>query len=136
MILGLRLGALGVRFGVFLRLWGQTLDPLLIFSKGSKQIQKRREKGSWNGPFCCNNVDLLEKVSTHVLVYSTTFSLSSGGFGASEIQNKRKKTVSQGSSFFEESTNGSKVFFVDLGLVFGFHCKPPGRPKFQGVRII
>ena len=28
LIFGLRLGALGVHFGVFLQLWGRTLDPV------------------------------------------------------------------------------------------------------------
>ena len=45
LILGLRLGALGDHFGVFLRLWGQTLDPFLTFlekaRKRCKQIEKK-----------------------------------------------------------------------------------------------
>ena len=49
-ILGLRLGTLGIHFGVFLRLWGGTLDPFCDFSgKGSTKVQKRIETGSWNG---------------------------------------------------------------------------------------
>ena len=47
LILGFRLGALGVHFGVFLRLWGLTLNPFCDFSgKGSKKEQNMTEKGS------------------------------------------------------------------------------------------
>ena len=45
LVFGLRLGSLGVHFGVFLWLWGQTLDPFVdVSGKGSKKMQKRREK--------------------------------------------------------------------------------------------
>ena len=47
LILGLRLGALGVHVGVFLRLCGRTLDPFFDFSgKGSEKVEKRTEKES------------------------------------------------------------------------------------------
>ena len=45
LILGLRLGALGVHFEVFLRLQGQTLDPFFHFlekvPKGTEKVRKR-----------------------------------------------------------------------------------------------
>ena len=44
LILGLRLGALGDQFGVFLRLWGQTLDPFLTFLEKARKRCKRVEK--------------------------------------------------------------------------------------------
>ena len=47
LILGLRFGALGVHFDVFLWPWGWTLDSFFGFSrKVSKKVQKRSEKGS------------------------------------------------------------------------------------------
>ena len=46
-ILGLRLGTLGIHFGVFLRVWGGTLDPFCDFSrKGSKHVKKGQTKGA------------------------------------------------------------------------------------------
>ena len=44
LILGLRLGALGDHFGVFLRVWGQTLDPLLTFLETARKRCKKGEK--------------------------------------------------------------------------------------------
>ena len=47
LILGLRLGVLGVLVGVFLQLWGQTLDTFFDFPRQvSKNVQKRNQKGS------------------------------------------------------------------------------------------
>ena len=47
LIFGLSLGVLGVHFGVFFRLWGQTLDPFCDFpGQASKKMYKRREKGA------------------------------------------------------------------------------------------
>ena len=46
-ILGLRLGILGINFGVFLKLWGGTLDPFCdFFGKGTKRSKKGKEKGA------------------------------------------------------------------------------------------
>ena len=57
LILELRLGTVGIDFGVFLWLQGRTLDPFFYSSgKGSKKVQKRSEKGSWNG--CISHVFL------------------------------------------------------------------------------
>ena len=44
LILGLRLGALGYHFGVFLRLWGQTLDPFLTFLEKARKRYKKGQK--------------------------------------------------------------------------------------------
>ena len=44
LILGLRLGGLGDHFGVFLRLWGQTLDPFLTFLGKARKRCKKGEK--------------------------------------------------------------------------------------------
>ena len=47
LILGLRLGALGDHFDVFLRLWGQTLDPFLTFlEKAREKCKKEQKKGA------------------------------------------------------------------------------------------
>ena len=55
LILGLTVGTLGVHFGVFLRLWGRTLDPFCDFSaKGTKKNRKReleRMHFQWNFEF-------------------------------------------------------------------------------------
>ena len=47
LVLGLRLGALGIHFGVFLGLWGPTLDPFFDFRrKNSKRCKKGVTKGA------------------------------------------------------------------------------------------
>ena len=44
-LLILRLGALGVHFGVFLWLWGRTLDPFFgFYGNASKKGQQKGEK--------------------------------------------------------------------------------------------
>ena len=47
LIFGLRLGAVGIHFGVYLRFWGQALDTFFdVAWKDLKKVQKRIEKGN------------------------------------------------------------------------------------------
>ena len=76
LILGLRLGAPGVHFNVFLWLWGQTLDLFFdVSGKGSKITQRKKKKEAE-----------MDKLSMEVRVFPENAKVRFDCTGASELR--------------------------------------------------